>query len=172
MRLTPGAALLLLTFRLVGGLNFAPSAMTNRITEYATVAVMIPVGLVGILLSIVGLRWLVTACWPGRVAIVADATGITFRLGPMGTAHHRINDIDMRYPFENDDDEDDDLPDESLLSPEEQMAYLLPKMTCANQIEPLDRLIVRYAGATEHQLAAELKPFIEYARSNQPPPRP
>lgn len=150
----------------ISGLNFASNPLTNRITEYCLTLVLAPIGLGGVMLAFSGLRWLLTAFWPGRLCIVADADGITFHLGPMGTDRCEVERITLRYPFELDiEDEGEDAVYESLLEPSEQMATLLPRMEYAGEPKRLDRRILHFTRLDQARAAELLRPFVEYVRS-------
>lgn len=166
LRMMPAGLLLVMSVGTIRSLNFAPNPLTNRITEYCLTLVMLPLGLSGAALAISGLRWLLTALWPGRLLIVADAGGLTFHLGPMGTDRYEIDRITLRYPFElSIEDDGGDAVFESLLEPSEQMATLLPRMEYAGEPTRLDRRILHFTRLDETQAAESLRPFIEFVRS-------
>ena len=165
-RIMPAGLMLAMSVRTISSLNFASNPLTNRITEYCLTAVMLPLGLAGALLAFSGLRWLLTAFWPGRLCIVADADGIMFQLGPMGTDRYEVGGLMVRYPFELDrEDGDEEAVYESLLDPSEQMATLLPRMEYAGEPNRLDRRILHFTRLNEREAAEILRPFVAFVRS-------
>ena len=166
LRIIPAGLMLAVSVGTVSSLNFASNPFTNRITEYCLALVMVPVGLGGAVLAFSGARWLLTAFWPGRLCIVADAGGITFHLGPMGTVRCEVDRITLRYPFElNTEDDGENAVFESFLEPSEQMATLLPRMEYAGEPKRLDRRILHFTRLDEAQAAELLRPFVEFVRS-------
>jgi len=123
------------------------------------------VGLAGAALAFNGLHWLLTACWPGRLRIVADVDGITFHVGPMGIHHYAMDRLRVRYPFELNQEDDGDAIYESLLQPSEQLATLLPRIEYDGQPIRIDRRILHFTSLDERQAADVLRPFLVFARS-------
>ena len=162
----PAGVMIVASLGTLNSLNFTSNPLTNRITEYCLMLVMLPIGLCGALFAFSGLRWLLTAFWPGRLAIVADADGIVFHLGPMGTHRCKIDQIKLRYPFElNIEDDGEDAVLESLLEPAQQMTTLLPRMEYAGEPKRIDRRILYFTRLDETQAADVLRPFVEFIRS-------
>lgn len=165
IRLIPAGLMLAGSVGVISNLNFAPNPLTNRITEYCLTLVMLPVGLSGVLLAFSGLRWFLTAMWPGRLEIVADASGVTFHVGPMGSRRYALDGLSVRYPFDMEGEDDEgDAVFESLLEPPEQMATLLPRMEYEGERERLDRRILYFTRLDEAQAARMLRPFVRFIR--------
>ncbi len=171
LRMGSGLLLGVVAVMFVRGLNLRPSGASNRITEYSLVVVMIPLAIAGLTLTIKGLRWLLLAIWPGRLEIVADADGLTFYLGPMGTARYPADQLDVRYLFE--------LPEEiaqqegvyeAFLEPSEQIENHLPRIRMPGRGDALEEKIMHYASQPEKSLADTLRTFLERIRRNQQHP--
>lgn len=167
--LGPGVLLLVICFGVAQGLRFRPSGVSNRIGDYSLAIVMLPVALGGLVIAGMGLRWLAMAVWPGWLGIVADADGLSFHLGPMGSARYCAGELDVRYLFEllGEDGEGDAELYEALTDPQEQMASMLPRIRCARSAKSLERRIVRFTRMGEQELAALLRPFIESVRRDR-----
>jgi len=166
LRILPAAIILAGSIGTISSLNFTPNPLTNRITEYCLTVVLFPVGLAGGVLAFNGTRWLLTALWPGRLYVVADAGGITVCAGPMGTTRYSLDRLRVRYPFElHDEENDDDALYESLLEPSEQMATLLPRIEYQGHPVRIDRRVLHFTGLNEAQAVERLRPFIEFARA-------
>ena len=166
LRMMPAGLMLAVSVGTISSLNFTPNPLTNRITEYCLTLVMVPVGFCGAAFAISGLRWLLTAFWPGRLCIVADAGALTFHLGPMGTRRYEVDRISLRYPFElNIEDDGEEAVFESLLEPSVQMATLLPRMEYAGEPNRLNRRILHFTRLDEAHAAKVLRPFFEFVRS-------
>lgn len=144
-------------------LSFTPSGVSNRITEYSLVALILPMSVAGAMLAWRGLRWLLTAVWPGPVEIVAERTGLTFCLGPMGTSRHDAAHLEAKYPFELllDGDELDDSVYEAHLPPEQQQAEFLPRIRDLHTKRRLDRNLVAYTAQSPERLSTQLRPLLD-----------
>lgn len=165
MRLGPGLFLMLVSIRVITSLNYQPTSVTNRITEYSLALVLLPIAITGLALALAGLRWLVFALWPGKLQITADADALTFALGPMGTHRYPTDRLELHYLFEMDlDAENEDVLYESLLDAEIQMAEMLPRIRVPGEAERLDRRILEFVEGSEKQTADALRPFVAYMR--------
>lgn len=170
-RLAPGLLLMFIALQVVRGLQFQPSAVRNRITDYSLAIVMAPVIVAGLALIWTGGRWLVASLWPGRLDIVAEQGALDFRLGPFGRRVYPPEEIDVRYLFEMSGDFGDDEDDiyESLQPPEEQQARYLPRIRHTHTNERLDQRIMHYVRMGERNAADALRPFIDAHRRDRPP---
>ena len=169
VRVAPGVVLVLIAWSVVRPLRFTPSAVSNRIVDYSLLALMVPVAVAGMLLVVQGLRWMAMALWPARLEIRADEHAVTMRLGPIGSRRIANETIDLRYPFEMEGDPDigDDVY-ESFLSPERQMASILPRMFHDAEKRRLDNLVFYYSGQDVETCIAALRPYVEYMRRGRP----
>lgn len=171
MRLVPGLFIVIVSYHVFGGLSFAGSAANNRITEYSISLLLLPLVLIGLVLSLRGALWLAFACWPAPLRITAGRDGLTLELGPVGRQHFPTDSLDVRYLFEIPTEAaDDGLTYEALLPPEQQMAELLPRIRAPGQPNPIEEQISYYTRCNEQQLADALRPFIEYMRRGRDAP--
>ncbi len=159
--------LLFVAYSILSHLNFTPNAVSNRITDFSLLLILLPIALAGLVIGLGGCRWLVTGCWPGQLAIVASTHSLTFHLGAMPTQRYPIDKLTIRYLFEmNTDEIGEDLIYEALLPQEKQLADMLPLIEAAGGSKPLNITILNLCSGTERQIAAALKPFIDYQRNN------
>ena len=171
MRLVPGLFMVIVSFRVFSGLSFAVSATNNRITEYSISVLLLPVLLIGLVLSLRGVLWLAFACWPAPLRITAGRDGLTLDLGPVGSRRYPADSLDVRYLFEIPTEATDDgMSYEALLPPEQQIRELLPQMRVSGQPDPIEEQIRYYTKFSEQQLADALRPFIEYMRRDREAP--
>ncbi len=167
LRLIPAVVMLMIASNVFSGLNLTPTAVSNRITDYSKLILILPLALGGLLIGLNGARWLITACWPGELGVVASTKGITLHLGAMASPHYPIDALTIRYLFEMDTDElDEDLIYEALQPPEKQMAEMLPRIYVTGEREPLNNQLIQLCSGNEAQLAAALKPFVDFHRPN------
>ncbi|RJP32748.1 MAG: hypothetical protein C4547_13610 [Phycisphaerales bacterium] len=148
----------------VSDLRLVPSAVSNRIGDYAVLVAMVPLSVVSLVLLYRGLKWLALGMWPSRIGFVFTARGLSVRLGPFGSRVYAAGHVRVRYPFEMSDDEAARSSFEAFLPEEEQIATLVP------QIVPPDgaaiRLdLMRYSGRAESDLAARLSPILSAWRA-------
>lgn len=142
-------------------LHFIPSGISNRFVDYAFAMAAAPLPLMGLWTALKSLRWLMLFAWGGAIEIVASPTSIDFRLGSFGRKVFQVTDLDIRYPFELIDDEDEG-GFESFLPEEQQRATLLPRIVHPNIKSPLQRTILQFAVGDEAQVAGALRPMIEH----------
>ncbi len=170
------AALVVVPLRAVfERLNFVPTAFSNRLVDYSFVLLALPFVLLAVSCVIKSMQWLLLASWPGKIGIFADENELTLRLGPFGTRRFDTKRLDIRYPFERREEEDEG-GFEALLPEEDQRRNLLPHMfvwhrfpagagqgleTRTKRPVQVDRLILRFASGSESDLAARLRPLIE-----------
>ena len=164
--LFPGFFVVWLFASLTSRLEFVPSGVSNRITEYALAFIYLTIALGGVALAWRGLYWLTVALWPRPVCVVADADAIRFELGPMGRQCYDLTRISAVYPFDEPEEGDDGVY-EALRDPEKYAAEHLPKMTHPDAVSHLDVMIRHLVTADEITLARRLKPIID--RCQRPP---
>lgn len=141
-------------------LNFSPTGTLNRIVDYSIGLALIPFAMVGIAMAIKATSWLALAFWPVRLGVFLTEHGVRMRLGPLGVKSFDAARINVRYPFELIDEEDNG-GFEAFLPEEEQIRRFLPRMDHPNSPRPLDRIILEYVSATEEDAARLLRPIIE-----------
>ena len=156
----PSVLLGLASFSIYTRLHFIPSGISNRFVDYALALATAPLPLAGLWTAIKALRWLLLFAWAGAIEIVASPTSIDFRLGPFGRKIFQVADLDIRYPFEWIDDEDEGAF-ESFLPEEQQRATLLPRIVHPHIKSPLQRAILQFAVGDEAEIARALRPMIE-----------
>ncbi len=142
-----------------------PSAVAGRLVSYSIALVGIPVALSAVIGALAALRWLLLAVWPWRLGIRADDRGLMLDLGPFGAWRYDAARMDVRYPFELSTDVADRIF-EAFLPEEEQIAGLLPRITHPEAREPLNLVMLRFAGLSEADLTAALRSLIENWRAS------
>ena len=149
------------------GLSFAPSGMYNRLVEYSVAVCLLPIVCAGAVFAILAVRWFLLAVWPGSVGIIADDDGMLLRLGSFGTRRFASAHLEVKYPFEQD-EETGESTVEAFLPEEQQRSTLLPRITCpgrhslhAGSSEPINFAILRFTGMMEGEAAAALRPWVE-----------
>lgn len=159
------AALLAVTTSLAyGRLSFAPTGTNNRIVDYSILVLVLPVALFAVVCTFSSARWLLLACWPGRLGVFASADELILRLGPFGTQRFAAAGLELRYPFELSMDAADGVF-EALLPEEEQLARFLPRIRHPNARDSLDRKILRFSCGTEDRIATTLRPVFDVWRT-------
>lgn len=166
--LVPAAILGAATVFVFGGLEFAPSGVSNRLVEYSLAVVALPLPVAGAYAAFLALRWFALGLWPRRLGIFAAPEHLQFRLGPFGTRTFDARRLTIRYPFELADDEDD-AAFESFLPQETQVETLLPRITHPQSKRPLNQVILRFATGSEIDMARALRPAIEAWRISAAP---
>ncbi len=168
LRLAPAGLMLLVAVLATRGLRFSPTAVSNRLTEVSIVVAIMPLVVGGLILAFGGIRWLALALWPARVCIEADASRLTLRLGPFGSRAFEVGRLDVRYPFEFDDD-GEGMSFEAFMPESEQVAKFLPRVVATDSRERIERTIMAYTRADEQSLAERFRPFTDYVRRDRPP---
>lgn len=166
--LVPALLLGAATFTIYSRLNFVPTAISNRLVDYSIAVVALPCPIFTLVFGFRAVRRLLLSCWPGDVAIVADETALTLRLGPFGTRAYDAVRLDAKYPFEQS-GEFDDGGFEAYLPEEEQLTRFLPRLTHPAAPEPLNHTILRFAVGTEPDVAVALRPVIDHWRTRREP---
>ena len=72
--------------------------------------------------------------------------------------------LDVRYPFELSADTVNGSF-EAFLPQEEQIARFLPRLLHPDAREPLNQVILRFAGGREEEIAAAMRPAVEQWRA-------
>ncbi len=147
-------------------LHFVPSSVSNRLVEYSVAIIALPMPLAALWTACKALRWLLFAGWPGSLGIVASSSQLRFSLGSFGRMTFDADRLELRYPFELADDEDD-ASFESFLPEEQQRATLLPRISHPDLRAPLNRTILRFALADEFDAVRILRPMIDRWRAAQ-----
>ena len=144
-------------------LHFVPSAVDNRLGNYCWAVIVVAIAAGGVAAVWSGLRWAAYAVWPAGMAIVADAGGLHFRLGPLGRRDFDWADMRATYRSELSADTDDmallDFDD-----PDEEVARRLPILRHRGATEEVNVLLLRFAADDEPALADKLRPFVEGVR--------
>lgn len=157
----------LVAFSIYGRLHFVPSGISNRFIDYAIAIVALPIPLLGLWTGLKSLGWLMLFAWGSAVEIVATKTTLQFHLGPFAKRTFLIADLDIRYPFQWIDDEDESAF-ESFLPEEQQRVTLLPRIVHPTTRTPLQRTILQFAVGDEFQVARALRPMIEQWQAARP----
>ncbi len=160
------AALLLsvIAAAIYGRLHFQPTAVSNRLVDYGVAVLAFPLPLAALCSGWKAVWWLLLGLWPGTLGVVADRGAVAFRLGPFGTRRYDADRLEVRYPYELADGEAD-ATFESFLPRDQQLERLLPHMVHPASAEPLELVILRFAGCSEEEAAVALRPVIEQWRS-------
>lgn len=163
----PAALSGLAAFSIYSRLHFVPSGISNRFVDYAMAIAALPIPLLGLWTGLKSLGWLMLFAWGSAIEIVATKTTLEFRLGPFARRTFQIADLDIRYPFELIDDENESAF-ESFLPEEQQRATLLPRIVHPTTRTPLQRTILQFAVGDELQVARALRPMIERWQAARP----
>ena len=163
IRIAFGLPLFLPAVRVLPNLHFTPSAVSNRLPDYGWAVIVVTIAVAGAVVVWQGMRWLLFGAWPGKLAIVADADGLSFALGNLGTRRFDWQRMEAVYRFELSAEVDDMALAESL-EPEEEMALRLPILRHPEAAETLNVWLERHAVVDERTLAEALRPFIEMIR--------
>ncbi|MEK6798552.1 MAG: hypothetical protein AABZ12_06285 [Planctomycetota bacterium] len=110
--------------------------------------------------AIAACRWLMLACWPGKLGAWATRNSVVLRLGPFGTRAYDADRLDVRYLFELSGDEEEG-GFEAFVPEEKQRAKTLPRMLHPTASEPIQRVILRFAAGGEAAVAAAMRPVVE-----------
>ena len=149
-------------------LHFVPTAVSNRIVDYAVAVAALPLPILALICAIRTVRYVLAVVWPSPVGVYADAQALELRLGPFGTAAYPAGELAIRYPFELSGDDDGGF--EAFLPEEEQMARLLPRITHPRAKRSIHRTILHFMAGGESEIAQALRPAIELWRGERPNP--
>lgn len=155
-------------------LEFRPTGVSNRLVDYSIAVAAFPIALAAVFVAMRSLRWLLLCVWPGPLGVYAGEDALVLRLGSFGTQRYDAARLDVRYPFELSADADEgDF--EAFLPEQEQLAKLLPRIAHPEASEPLNVVILRYAGMSQTEAASAFGPILERWRARgqaQPAGRP
>lgn len=156
----PAAVFALLCVAVFGRLGLGASSISGRLVAYSLVFCLIPIVIADLFFVFLTLRWFLLAVWPGPLGIFGDDNGLYLRLGPFGTKRFESTRLDVRYPFEQE-EELEECSVEAFLPEERQRATLLPRITFPGAGEPINRTILRFAGMMEPDAAAAIRPWVD-----------
>lgn len=152
-------------------LNLNSTGANNAIVDWSIALAALPPAIAGIACAFAAGRWALAACWPSPLGFIADASSLTFRLGPFGTRTYDAAQLDVKYLFELAVDGEEDSY-EAFLPEEQQMARLLPRITHPTSRERLNALILKFGDGDELAAATSLRPIVErWRRTSSVPPR-
>lgn len=154
------------TLLIYRSLHFTPTGVSNRITEYLVAIATLPVAVGSLICVFRGLQWLLLAVWPGRVGLIGEADALVLQLGPFGRRRYPAVELDIRYPYELDDDADEDGGYEAYLPEEEQKAKLLPRIMHRRAPAPINETILRFLAGMQDEIVTALRPAIERWRGD------
>lgn len=164
--LPAGALLLIAAAGRIGSFDFTPSPASSWMVELSWAFVALAGALVGLVFSIVGLRWLVYAAWPGRMGLTISGQEMEIALGPFGRRRLDLARMTAVYRFEMDDAEATSTED--FMEPEDEIANTLPTIHHPDYPVSLNRILQKYiAGQPNHQ-RQQLQPLIDFLRHTQP----
>lgn len=132
------------------------SAVSNRLVDYCLALAALLPAIASLIFGVVALGRILLALWPATVAIVAEHDALWLRLGPLGTKRYDVARLDIQYPFEIE-DEDDEGSFEAFLPEEQQIDTLMPRITHPDSSKPLNRVILTFAGGSEREVVAILR---------------
>lgn len=147
-------------------LSFSTSPLRNGLVEGCIVVVTVPVLAAAIFFGLRAVRWGLLGVWPAPIGIAACHNELVMQLGPFGTQSYDASCLQIRYPYELDDDQDGD-EFEAFLPEDVQVATLLPRITHSRESKPLNHRILRFTGASEADLAQVLLPITRAWREQR-----
>ena len=151
-------------FTVYSRLNFVPTAVSNRIVDYAVAIAALPLPILSLICAVRAIRQILAVFWFAPLGAYASAQALELRLGPFGSATYPAQELSIRYPFELSGDEEDG-GFEAFLPEEEQKARLLPRIVHPNAKPPVHRTLLRFLSGDEAQIAKALRPAIELWRA-------
>ncbi len=164
--LPAGALLLFVAARRLGGFDFTPSPVSSWVVELSWAFLALAGALVGLILSIVGLRWLVYAAWPGRMGLTITGQELEIALGPFGRRRLDLARMTAVYRFEMDDAEGTSTED--FLEPEDEIANNLPTIHHPDYPMSLNRILQKYIAGQPHDQLRQLRPLVDSLRDARP----
>ncbi len=150
----------------VSGLDFKPTAVSNRLVEYSIAAVLIPFAAGAIWSAVTATRWMLLGAWPGTVGVFTEEDALVLKLGPYGTQRYEWDVLDVRYWFEHDPEEFEGLV-EAFLPEEEQRARFLPQIRYPGESAPINRMLLHRTGRSEQEAADALRDAFASRRRNR-----
>lgn len=166
LMLPAGALLIIVAARGLGGFDFTPSPASSWMVELSWAFVALAGALVGLILSIVGLRWLVYAAWPGRMGLTITEQEMDIALGPFGRRRLDLARMTAVYRFEMEDEEATSTED--FMEPEDEIASTLPTIQHPDYPISLNRILQKYIAGQPHDHRRQLQPLIDFLRPTQP----
>lgn len=165
----PAAVLVLAALYITGRFTPQPVRVVGRLVDYSLALVGLGLALSAAYCGLRGFAWIALSVWPRRVGVCAESDALTLRLGPFGTHRYEAAQLEVRYPFELD-EEESESPYEALLPQEQQLATLLPQIVDRNTKRRVDPAILRFVGLSEPGTAAVLRPLLECWRAIESEP--
>jgi hypothetical protein len=157
----PAAMLVVATVAVFSALAARPGSLPSGLVEASVWILVLPLPLLALLLGLVALRWLLLAFWPASIGVCAKSDFLNLAFGPFGTKRLNAEELDIRYPFDCEDDEvEDERTFEAFLPEEKQIQMFLPRISHPSSTALLDRRILKFTGLEEEEAAAKLAPVI------------
>jgi len=147
-------------------LHFRPTAIASGIVDYAVAIAALPLVGFALFCAVRTLQYILAAVWPGPLGLHADGEYLQLFLGPFGNQCYRAVELDIRYPFEMEED-DEGGGFEQFLPEDEQLARMIPRITHQSAKVPISRTILRFMGGDEPRIASQLRRVIEHWRSGR-----
>ncbi len=169
LMLPAGALLLFAAAGVLRRFDFTPSPGSSWIVELSWVFVALAGALVGLILSIVGLRWLVYAAWPGRMGLTIAGEELEIALGPFGRRRLDLARMTAVYRFEMDDEEATSTED--FMEPEDEVANTLPTIEHPDYPISVNRILQKYIVGQPHHHRRQLQPLVDLLRDAPPTPK-
>jgi len=145
-------------------LDFSAPSTVNRLVSYSAAIVVIPAPLAALVCGFKFVRYLLLAAWPARIGVSASERGLLLQLGPFGRRRYGSDQLEVLYPFEQTESEDDG-GFEAYLPESQQVAMFLPRITHPAASEPINRTLLRFCPGDEGSVAARLRPVIQAWRA-------
>jgi len=157
--LVPAFVVLTFSWTIVFGQATARPWDSLNIVNVAMLLVIVPIDVLALGFAAWGARWMLLALWPGRTGIAARPDELVLALGSFGTRRFPIDQLDVRYFFELE-DEGGEEGFEAFLPEEEQINSFLPRIKHRRSHEPIHRVIQRFVAGTEADVAQALRPMV------------
>ncbi|MHC5110224.1 MAG: hypothetical protein ACYTHJ_10140 [Planctomycetota bacterium] len=165
---TAAAALLIVAcIPIYGSLSFQVTGATNRIIEYSIAIIALPLPCLALITGFTGLRWLILGLWPKSTGFLFARDRLEISLGVFGRHRLPLAHLDIKYPYDLDEDEADGSF-ESFLPQDIQRATLVPAMTHPAFGGKIHLELQRFTAETEQQLATRLQDVFDHWH----PPKP
>ncbi len=150
-------------------LQFAPTATSNHIVDYAIAIAALPLPALGVVCAIRAVRHFLAVVWFSRLGVYATEQSLRLQFGPFGTVVYPAKELDIRYPFElSGDFENGGF--EQYLPEEEQIDRFLPRIIHPRAKLPINRTILQFVSADEALIASMMRPAIGQWRRPDPGP--
>lgn len=145
-------------FTIYPNLHFRPTGVSTRIVDFSIAVATFPLLGLGAFCAFRAVQYFLAALWPGKLGLYADREYLQFFLGPFGRKGFRVAELDIRYPFEREDDEGGGF--EQFLPEEEQRSRLLPRIIHPSEKTPINRILLRFVAGDEARIVAALGAVI------------